>query len=408
MAVPVVHGIGSRRKSLPGLAPVRGSPGSLAIDHIGGDGQNGSGGNPAPVTMVPLHIIHEGMDHLHSQPVHPVIVISILGKIPLYLIIPDNSKLVPDGPHPGISDGRQGIRHHRQPGNSGSKPAGHMHIVKGHLKPLIAVLVMHVVDNVQAVDIHACQPFHHIPVPVHDLIKLQILGGNRPVLRSHLSAADLVHPAVDGVKQALGQIGPGPEKLHFLAHPHGRHTAGNGIVIPVGHPHQVVILILDRRRLDGGLGTEPFEMLRQPHRPEHRQVGLRRRAQIVEGVEIAEGHFSHQMPPVNAHASDGFRYPGRVPGKQRVVLRGPGEFHQPQLHDEMIHKLLDFLLPVPALCQVPLRVNVQEGGGAPQGHGRAVLLLHGGQISEIGPLDRLPHIPGRPGNVKTVDCSQFL
>ena len=42
----------------------------------------------------------------------------------------------------------------------------------------------------------------------------------------------------------------------------------------MGYSHQIVVLILDGRRADRGLGAEALEALRQPGGPQYGQVGL--------------------------------------------------------------------------------------------------------------------------------------
>ena len=49
----------------------------------------------------------------------------------------------------------------------------------------------------------------------------------------------------------------------------------------------------------------------------------------------------------------------------------------------------------PAL-EVALEIDIQEGGGAAQAHGGAVLLLDGGKIAEVQPLNGLLRVL-RPG-----------
>ena len=61
----------------------------------------------------------------------------------------------------------------------------------------------------------------------------------------------------------------------------------------------------------------------------------------------------------------------------------------------MVYKFLNLFLGINAAFQVPLGVDVQEGGGAAQGHGGAVLLLNRRQISEIKPLNGFLGVLGR-------------
>ena len=58
--------------------------------------------------------------------------------------------------------------------------------------------------------------------------------------------------------------------------------------------------------------------------------------------------------------------------------------------------------------QVTLCVNIQEGGGASQGHCRAVLLLYSSQVAEVGPLDGFFYVGSRLGNVAAVNIAQLL
>ena len=96
---------------------------------------------------------------------------------------------------------------------------------------------MHIMNDIQRIHINAGQPPHHILEAFHYLAIFQVLGSNGAVPGAYLLFADLVHTPVYGVQKAFGQIGPGTEKLHFFPDSHGRHTAGYGIVVPMGHPH---------------------------------------------------------------------------------------------------------------------------------------------------------------------------
>ena len=105
---------------------------------------------------------------------------------------------------------------------------------------------MHVLDEVQHVDVQAGQPVQHLDVLGQHLIVGQVLAGNGGVVGAALLVALLVHTAVDGVQQALGQVGAGTEELHLLAGLGGRHAAADGVVIAPHGLHHVVVLVLDR------------------------------------------------------------------------------------------------------------------------------------------------------------------
>ena len=104
-----------------------------------------------------------------------------------------------------------------------------------HLDRLVAVLVVHVVDDVERVDIRLRQPVHHPFVAVDDLVIVQILASDGRELRADLLARHLVASAVQGVEQTLHRVHAGAEELHLLAEPHRRHAAGDrAVVAPFG------------------------------------------------------------------------------------------------------------------------------------------------------------------------------
>ena len=150
------------------------------------------------------------------------------------------------------------------------------------------------------------------------------------------------------------------------------------------------------------MGAVILEGLGQMLAPQHGQVGFRRGAQIFQRVQIAEGVFGHQRLAVDAHAADGLGHPGGVAAEQLVVLRRAQVAHQPQLDDELVHQLLGAGLVQQAVVQITLDVDVQEGGGAAQRGGRAVVLLDAGQVAHVQGLHRLLRGLGGLGDVHAV------
>ena len=408
MAVSVVHRVGSRRKGFPCLSSIRSGTSGFSVYHIGSNSQDGSGRDTAPVGVVAFYIGHKFMDDIVGNAVSAVVIIAVFWKVSFHFVVYDNTVFVPDGLYFCVFDGGKRICHYGEACDSRSEPAGDFFVVESHLDPFIAVFVMHIMNDIQGIYIDLRQPFHHIPEPVHNLFIVQILRGNRAELGPYLFLGNFIHPSVDRVKQAFGQICPGAEKLHFLSDPHGRYTAGNGVVVAVGHPHKIIIFILDRRGSDGGFCAETFEIPGQSCRPQHSQVRFRRRSQIFQGVEIAVGHFGHHMPPVDPHAADGFCDPGRISGKQSIVFRGPGKFYQTQFHDKMIYKLLDLSFCESSIRKIPLGIDIQESRGSAQRHGGAVLFFDSSQITKIQPLNSFPDIGCGPGNIEAVNMSQFF
>ena len=105
MGIPVVHGVGTRREGLTRLTAVRRCARVLSVHHVGGDGQNRSGGDSAAVGVVALDKAHEGVHQLRRDLIHAVVVIPIFREIALHIIIHGHALLIADGLHLGVLDG---------------------------------------------------------------------------------------------------------------------------------------------------------------------------------------------------------------------------------------------------------------------------------------------------------------
>ncbi len=235
---------------------------------------------------------------------------------------------------------------------------------------------MHVVDDVECIDIHVCLPLHHIHEFAVHIVIVKHIACDRAVLRTNLLLCNLIHTAVQRVEQALCKVCTSAEELHFLADDHGRYAACDTIVITVCHSHQVVVLILDRRSLDRHLSAVSLPVLRKSCGPEYCQVRLRAWSEVCQCVQVAEGHLCHHRTSVNADTAEGLCYPYRIACKDLVVLRCTCKFDQTQLHDEVVNELLDLLLCECSVLQVSLCVAVKECRCTSKGHSSTVLLLN--------------------------------
>ena len=263
-------------------------------------------------------------------------------------------------------------------------------VVQRHLDALVGVLVVHVVDDVQGVDVRPGQPVHHPVERLEHLVVVEVLAVIGGVAGPTWSPLTSSRPPLIAYSSVLARLTRAPKNCICLPTAHRRHAAGDRGVVAVRRAHQVVGLVLDRRGVDRHLRAELLEALRAARRPEHRQVRLGRRAEVVQGLQEAEELFlvtsvrpSSPMPPMRLGD------PGRVAGEQLVVLRGAQEAHDPQLDDEVVDQLLRLDLVSRPSAHVALEVDVEEGRGAAERHGRAVLLLDRREVREVQPLDRL-------------------
>ena len=119
-------------------------------------------------------------------------------------------------------------------------------------------------------------------------------------------------------------------------------------------------------------------------------------------MQHPEGRLGHQGAAVLAHAAQRLGDPYRVAGEQLVVLGRAQEADDPPFDHHVVDELLRLLLGQLAGAQVALDVNVPEGRQPAGRHCRAVLLLDGSEIAEIGPLHGFARRRGRPRNVVAV------
>ncbi|CCZ35846.1 uncharacterized protein BN747_01032 [Firmicutes bacterium CAG:646] len=358
--------------------------------------------------MVSFDVRHKVMYNVISDIVYSVIVISVFREIALYFVIYNDTIFISYRLHFCVFDRRQRIGYYRQTCDTSCKPTGHIFIMKSHLNSLIAVFVMHIMNDVQSVYIYLSQPFHHLVKSFHYFIVIQVFRSDRTIFRSYLFLAHFIHTAVDRIQQTFCQICTCSKELHLFTNSHGRYAAGDRIIIPVSHTHQIIIFILYRRRLDRSLCTEAFEVFRQSCRPQYRQVWFRSSSQVTQGMQITERHLCYHRTSVDTHTSDRLRYPGRISGEQRIVFRCSCKFYQTQLHNEVIDKLLNLFLCKGSVLQVTLCINIQESRSTSQRHRCSVLLLDCCQISKIQPLNRFLYVRCRFGNIKSVNLSQLF
>ena len=112
--------------------------------------------------------------------------------------------------------------------------------MQGHLQTFVGIFVVHVMDDVHGIDIHAGQPLHHCFKLVEHIVVGEIFTRDRSLLGRYLIAGDLVAAAIDSIEQTLGEVGTRAEELHLLAHQHRRHTTSDRAIIAPGAAHDVV------------------------------------------------------------------------------------------------------------------------------------------------------------------------
>ena len=294
-----------------------------------------------------LDKVHERTHQPDGDLVRPVVVVAVLGVVALDPEVGDDAVLIADGIDLGVPDRGQTVRCAGESRNARGEEAAHGGIVQRHLQRLVAVLIVHVVDDVEGVDVQPRQPAHHLRVFFDDLVVVERtvpengrVGGRDLHGLAVFIARDLVLAAVDRVQQALGKVCPCAEELHVLAHAHARDAARDAVVVPHLRAHQIVALVLDGGRLDGDLRTEVLEALGKAPGPKHREIGFGRGSEVLQRMQDAEAVLGDERSAVRTHAADALRDPGRIAAEQLVVLLGAHELDDAQLHDKVVDELL--------------------------------------------------------------------
>ena len=385
------------------LAAVGGCAGGLAVHHVGGDGQDGGRGLGIAVGVLLLHHVDEGLQQPLGDVVRAVVVVAVLGEIAHGLKAGDHAViLVADGAHLGVLQRADGVHTVGEACDAGGEGAAHIGVDQRHLSGFVVVFVVHVVDEVQRVDIQAGQPVQHADVGGLDLVPGEVLAGDGAVGRGHLLAALLVDAAVDGVQQRLEQIRARAEELNLLAGLGGGYAAADAVIVAPYGLHHLVVLILDGGGGDGNVRAVAAERFGHVGGVEDGHVGLGRGAHVLQRMQEAEIVLRHQRTAVQAGAAHGEGRPHGVAGEELLIALDAGELDHAELHDHVVDQLLGLLLGDEAALQVALDVDVQEGGDAADGHGGAILRLDGGQVAEVHPLEGFLGVGGGLGNVKAV------
>ena len=132
-------------------------------------------------------------------------------------------------------------------------------VVQRHLDAFVRVLVVHVVDDVHRIGVDAGEPLHHFFELADHIVEVEVLAAHRRAGRPCLLTRDLVPSSVDGVEEALGEVGAGAEELHLRAGLRWRDTTRKRAVVSPGQTHDLVVFKVEDARFESDLGGEPPE-----------------------------------------------------------------------------------------------------------------------------------------------------
>ena len=196
------------------------------------------------------HVVHERLGDVHCDLVGSVVVVTE-GHVAAFLFEADSeTAFVANHAYLTELDSGQRVSNDRDTGDTAGTSAENVAVVECHFESLVAVLVVHVVDDAERVAVNTCQPLHHLVELLHHLFVFEIFARDGGEEGRDLLAVHFVHTTVDGIEQALRQVGTSAEELHLLTDAHGRYAASDTVVVAVVWTHQVVVLVLDGRSGD--------------------------------------------------------------------------------------------------------------------------------------------------------------
>src|SRR5688572_2520502 len=118
---------------------------------------------------------------------------------------------------------------------------------------------MHEVDDIHGVCVNASEPLHHCFELTGDIVEIETLAAHRRAGRSYLLACDFVPPAIDGVEEALREVGAGAEQLHLRARFRWRDTTHKGAIIAPGQAQYLIVFKMEDARFECDFGCKPPE-----------------------------------------------------------------------------------------------------------------------------------------------------
>ena len=249
------------------------------------------------------------------------VVIAKARELTLGLEVGDEAGLgVADAAHLGIFNGGKGVCHAAHAGDAERHQAADIRIVQRHLALFVGVFVVHVVDGVHGIDVSFCEPIAVEIEAVEEAVEIDVFVRPDRHFRRDAGLFYFVHAAIDGEQYELCKVCACTEELHIFADAHGGDAAGNGVIITECGAHNGVALVLDGIGIAGDLRDEALPVFRQVLRPQHGEVRLRGRVEVIERMKHAVRVFGDERAAVLAGAAEGLGDPHGVAAEKLVVF----------------------------------------------------------------------------------------
>ncbi len=196
MGITAVHRVSAGCERLAFLTSVRCVTSSLTVGYVGSNGKDRGCRNTVSVGVMSSDRGHELVNDLLSDLIYAVVVVAIFRELAGCLEVNDDAVLVSDRLNLRVLDSGKGVSHDGETCNTCCEITLNISVMESHLCSLIAVFVMHVVDDVQCIYIHVCLPLEHVNELIHNVVIIENVAGNRTVLRTNLFLGNFVDTAV--------------------------------------------------------------------------------------------------------------------------------------------------------------------------------------------------------------------
>ncbi|CRH65533.1 Uncharacterised protein [Chlamydia trachomatis] len=257
------------------------------------------------------------------------------------------SILVVDWVNLCILQSSQGICSNRQARHTATECTIDFPIVQSHLNGLVRILIMHVVDDVQSLNVGFGKPFQSLLVICLNLLVVKSsisfwLDWVNNTLINNLHASHFIAATVDSVEQSLCGVNASSEELHLLTNAHWGNAASNSSVIAPVLTNIFIGLVLNCRSVDRDLCAETLVGFWKLWIPENSDVWLRTWPKMLksQSVEQTERSLSNKGATIIAEASIGPSCPVWISREDCVVILSTQEAHNTKLHNQSINDFL--------------------------------------------------------------------
>ena len=203
----------------------------------------------------------------------------------------------------------------RESCNTGCKRPFTVIINQCHFSSFIIIFIMHVMNQVQYINIYVCQPVHPPVKFLNHFIIICIFRSNALHSRTTLNSVFFIKTTVKCIQQCFCQVGAGTEELNLLPCLGCGYTAADGVIISPFRFHNFVILILDGTGINRDLCCIFLEALWKTRAVQHGQIWFRAWSHVFQCMQETIICLCYHMSSVQAGSTYFQCYPGRITGE---------------------------------------------------------------------------------------------